>query len=69
MNDDEGITEDPHLLAIAEAVADGLPVDWDGEDGSPEKDLLKSRLRFLQVVADAHRRVLVAEGEDTPLDR
>jgi hypothetical protein len=50
--------EDVYLLGIAKALSDGLPVDWEdtGEE-APEIRLMKTRLRFLQSVAEAYRRV------------
>jgi len=48
--------EDPTLQSVAEAVADGLPVDWDGVGASqPGLAQQLDRLRFLEVVATAHR--------------
>src|SRR3954469_7844940 len=45
------------LLALAEAVADGLPVDWpDEEQGAPDeqRDLIR-QLRLIAGVATTHR--------------
>ena len=55
--------DDPRLLSIAKALADGLPVDWQDEDEDEELERMKARLRFLETVAEAHRRIL---REETP---
>lgn len=61
-----GIEADPDLLGIAKAVSDGVPVDW---EETPEEDAskreIKAALRFLQSVADAHRRVAEGEPEES----
>jgi hypothetical protein len=57
--------EDAYLLGIAKALSDGLPVDWeDTGDEAPETRLIKTRLRFLQSVAEAHRRLRQPEEGD-----
>ena len=61
----ERIEEDPDLLGIAKAVSDGVPVDWEeAPEEEPSKRQLKAALRFLQAVADAHRRVAEGESEE-----
>jgi hypothetical protein len=64
--DDHRVDEDPRLIGIAKALSDGLPVDWeDTVEDAPEIRRIKRRLRFLQTVAEAHRRLLEREsGED-----
>lgn len=57
--------EDAYLLGIAKALSDGLPVDWDDiEEDGPETRRMKTRLRFLEAVAEAHRRILQPRDED-----
>jgi len=64
--------EDPTLQSVAEAVADGAPVDWDGVGASqPELAQQLDRLRFLEVVATAHREAsgqIAAPTEMTPTE-
>ena len=55
--------DDPRLLSIAKALADGLPVDWQEGDDDEELERMKARLRFVETVAEAHRRLL---REETP---
>lgn len=51
--------EPPRLVAIAKAVSDGQPVDWEGmRQEEPEASEMIERLRFVAEVAEAHRRVL-----------
>ncbi len=49
----------PILESVAEAVADGLPVDWDGLHAAEPQaaDQLK-RLRLFQDIIAAHRAVV-----------
>ena len=58
MND----TTDPTLLSVAEAVADWMPVDWDGlRHREPALAARLALLREVAEVAQAHRELLDAE--------
>lgn len=61
MNDEANAT----LLSVAEALADGLPVDWRGlREREPELADRMERLRALADVASAFREVRTAAGEE-----
>ena len=48
--------DDPELVRIAEAVSDGLPVDWEAESPAPARDRpIVEQLRALERVVEAHR--------------
>jgi len=50
---------DPRLLSIAKALSDGVPIDWNDEDNEDQELRgMKARLRFVESVAEAHRRML-----------
>ena len=52
------IEPDPTLLSVAEAVADGLPVDWPGvATNRPELARDLGRLELIERLAEAYRAV------------
>lgn len=55
---------DSGLLSIAEAVADGLPIDWAGlEERDPAMAADLARLRAVERVVAAFREVRGVEGD------
>jgi len=57
--------EDPRVVSLGKAVADGVPVDWEGaRDENPEDAALIDGLHFVEKVAEAHRRVLETAKPD-----
>src|SRR5947207_9311439 len=55
------------LLALAEAIADGRPLDWSGAQAATESDAdraLVNELRLLANLADAHRTAGDADQTD-----
>jgi len=62
--------ENPSLLSIAKALSDGVPVDWEDEEGDDDAlRLMKERLRFVESVAEAHRRMRDGRTPDPGEDR
>lgn len=58
---------DPTLLSVAEAMADGMPVDWDGL--RHREPALAPRLGWLREVAEvatAYREIRKAQLESPP---
>lgn len=62
---DDGSAEDTRVVSLGKAVADGVPVDWEGaRNENPEDAALIEGLHFVEQVAEAHRRVLESSGAD-----
>lgn len=60
MNENDG-----ELMRIAEAVADGLPIDWNGlQERDPARTVDLERLRAVERVVAAFREVRGAEDPD-----
>ena len=63
---DEASAE-PRVESIAKAVSDGVPVDWEGvTEELPEAQPLIEGLRFIESVAEAHRRILASNVTSSP---
>lgn len=57
----------PMLESVAEAVADGLPVDWEGlQAAEPEAAEQLRLLRLFQDIIAAHRAVLAPREDGRP---
>ncbi len=62
--------DDPNLLGVAEAITDGLPVDWQAVMAAhADRKRQVEQLHALEAVAEAHRRILGPEAcgpQDSP---
>lgn len=63
---DESSSE-PRIERVAKAVSDGFLVDWDGvTQENPEAGSVIQGLRFVESVAEAHRRILASNASSPP---